>query len=125
MLAIKTALAEVDHTPTLIFDEIDQGIGGRIGAVVGQKLWGLSAVGNHQVVVVTHLPQLAGYGDVHYHVSKQVLDNRTRTSVRNLGDSGRIAELAEMLGTKGDSAVGGAESILRQVQVDKRTTPQS
>ncbi len=119
MLAIKTALAEVDHTPTLIFDEIDQGIGGRVGAVVGQKLWGLTAVGNHQVIVVTHLPQLAGYGDVHYHVSKQVIDGRTRTMVNNLSDSGRISELADMLGTKGNSATDGAESILRQVSHDK------
>ena len=111
MLAIKTALAEVDHTPTLIFDEIDQGIGGRVGAVVGQKLWRLTAVGNHQVVVVTHLPQLAGYGDVHFHVSKQVVNGRTRTMVQNLNFGDRIAELAEMLGTKGDSAVGGAKQF--------------
>lgn len=120
MLAIKTALAEVDNTPTLIFDEIDQGIGGRVGAVVGQKLWQLTAAGNHQVIVVTHLPQLAGYGDVHFHVSKQVAGGRTRTSVENLNQGGRVAELAAMLGTKGDSAVGGAESILRQVSFDKR-----
>ncbi len=125
MLAIKTALASVDNTPTLIFDEIDQGIGGRVGAVVGQKLWGLTSVGNHQVIVVTHLPQLAGYGDVHYHVSKQVLDGRTRTSVKNLSGGGRISELADMLGTAGDSAVGGAESILRQVDHDKGMVPQS
>ena len=124
MLAIKTALAQVDHTPTLIFDEIDQGIGGRVGAVVGQKLWGLTSTGNHQVVVVTHLPQLAGYGDVHFHVSKQVQDGRTRTIVKSLNSGDRIAELADMLGTKGDSAVGGARSILQQVQYDKgKITP--
>ncbi|HMT19706.1 MAG TPA: DNA repair protein RecN, partial [Promineifilum sp.] len=70
MLALKTALAQVDRTPTLIFDEIDQGIGGRVGDIVGRKLWGLAAEAGHQVVVVTHLPQLAGYGDAHFHVSK-------------------------------------------------------
>lgn len=120
MLALKTALAEVDGTPTLIFDEIDQGIGGRVGGVVGRKLWRLTAVGNHQVVVVTHLPQLAGYGDQHFHVSKHVINGRTSTAVSNLDVSGRIGELADMLGTSGASAVGGAEAILRQVQGDKR-----
>jgi DNA repair protein RecN (Recombination protein N) len=119
MLALKTALAEVDSTPTLIFDEIDQGIGGRVGGVVGRKLWRLTTAGNHQVIVVTHLPQLAGYGDVHFHVSKHVINGRTSTAVTNLDVSGRIGELADMLGTSGISAVGGAEAILRQVQDDK------
>jgi DNA repair protein RecN (Recombination protein N) len=120
MLALKTALAEVDSTPTLIFDEIDQGIGGRVGSVVGRKLWRLTAVGNHQVIVVTHLPQLAGYGDIHFHVSKHVVNDRTSTSVSNLDVGGRINELADMLGTRGDTAVSGAEAILRQVQDDKQ-----
>lgn len=119
MLALKTALAEVDITPTLIFDEIDQGIGGRIGDVVGQKLWGLAAVSNHQVIVVTHLPQLAGYGDVHFHVSKQVQDGRTLTHVENLEHHGRVRELAAMLGTSGQHAIGGAEAILQQAQHKK------
>lgn len=120
MLALKTALADVDRTPTLIFDEIDQGIGGRVGSVVGRKLWRLTSVGNHQVIVVTHLPQLAGYGDIHFHVSKHIIGGRTTTSVTNLDVSGRINELADMLGTRGDSARGGAEAILRQVQDDKQ-----
>ena len=120
MLALKTALAEVDGTPTLIFDEIDQGIGGRVGGVVGRKLWRLTAVGDHQVIVVTHLPQLAGYGDVHFHVSKHVVNGRTSTSVTNLDESGRVRELANMLGTSGDSAIDGAEAILRQVPDDRR-----
>lgn len=114
MLALKTALAQVDATPTLIFDEIDQGIGGRIGDVVGRKLWGLTAVADHQVIVVTHLPQLAGYGDVHFHVSKQVHDGRTLTHVESLNRDGRVRELAAMLGTRGEHATGGAESILQQ-----------
>ncbi|MCP4357265.1 MAG: DNA repair protein RecN [Chloroflexi bacterium] len=114
MLALKTALAQVDATPTLIFDEIDQGIGGRIGDVVGRKLWGLTTVGSHQVIVVTHLPQLAGYGDVHFHVSKQVQDGRTTTAVDDLQHDGRVQELAAMLGTQGKHATGGAGSILQQ-----------
>lgn len=112
MLALKTALAQVDATPTLIFDEIDQGIGGRIGNVVGQKLWGLTAVADHQVIVVTHLPQLAGYGDVHFHVSKKVQDGRTTTGVIPLQHDGRVQELAAMLGTQGEHATGGAEALL-------------
>ncbi|MCA9969362.1 MAG: DNA repair protein RecN [Anaerolineales bacterium] len=114
MLALKTALAEVDATPTLIFDEIDQGIGGRVGDVVGQKLWGLTTVADHQVIVVTHLPQLAGYGDQHMHVSKRVVQDRTTTAVATLDRNGRIDELAAMLGTQGVHARGGAEAILAQ-----------
>lgn len=113
MLALKTALAQVDKTPTLIFDEIDQGIGGRVGDVVGRKLWGLTAIADHQVIVVTHLPQLAGYGDVHFHVSKGQADGgRTTTRIKKLEGDGRIQELAAMLGTQGEHARGGAESIL-------------
>lgn len=115
MLALKTALAQVDSTPTLIFDEIDQGIGGRVGDVVGRKLWGLSAIAQHQVIVVTHLPQLAGYGDVHFHVSKRVSEGRTATAVSNLDERARIQELAAMLGTQAKYAREGAASILQQV----------
>ena len=119
MLSLKTALAQVDRTPTLIFDEIDQGIGGRIGDVVGRKLWGLTAVAQHQVIVVTHLPQLAGYGDVHFHVSKQVQQQRTITSVNALDITGRVHELANMLGTGREQAEGGAKSILEQAKQTK------
>jgi DNA repair protein RecN (Recombination protein N) len=116
MLALKTALAQVDSTPTLIFDEIDQGIGGRIGDTVGQKLWGLTQHGGHQVIVVTHLPQMAGYGDIHLHVRKQVNGGRTTTAVATLDREGRVNELGAMLGTQATEARNGAESILRQVE---------
>jgi DNA repair protein RecN (Recombination protein N) len=119
MLALKTALARVDETPTLIFDEIDQGIGGRVGDVVGRKLWELGAHGEHQVVVVTHLPQLAGYGDSHYHVSKGLSQERTVTLVTELDEGGRVAELAAMLGTHDDTARIGARSILQQARQAK------
>jgi DNA repair protein RecN (Recombination protein N) len=115
MLALKTVLAQVDETPTLIFDEIDQGIGGRVGDVVGRKLWGLTQPASHQVIVVTHLPQLAGYADGHYHVSKRLVADRTITAVDNLDRAGRITELAAMLGTQNEYAQGGAESILQHV----------
>ncbi len=113
MLALKRVLADADQTPTLIFDEIDTGIGGRVGSVVGEKLWALAAT--HQVMVVTHLAQLAGYGDKHYHVTKQVKGDRTSTIVSALDDeSRRITELAAMLGTEGESGKLSAQAILAQ-----------
>ena len=96
MLALKAVLSAADQVPTLIFDEIDQGIGGRVGGVVGQKLWGLTPA--HQVLCVTHLPQLAAYGDAHYQVDKAEVEGRTVTRVRALKGDERIDELAAMLG---------------------------
>lgn len=119
MLALKTVLAKVDATPTLIFDEIDQGIGGRVGDVVGQKLWGLTGPPKHQVIVVTHLPQLAGYADGHYNVSKRMVNGRTTTVVKSLDDGDRVDELAAMLGTEGEHATGSARSILQRVAAVK------
>ena len=113
----------IDQVEFLISDEIDQGIGGRVGDVVGRKLWGLAAEANHQVVVVTHLPQLAGYGDVHFHVSKAIDAGRTITHVAGLDRAGRVRELAAMLGTQGDTAVQGAESILQHVAEAKDGLP--
>lgn len=119
MLALKTALTAVDATPTLIFDEIDQGIGGRVGDIVGQKLWGLTTAADHQVIVVTHLPQLAGYGDAHFRVLKVVHEGRTTTAVHNLDGNGRIEELAAMLGTHDEHARGGAAAILQHAAAAK------
>ncbi|MHB1293712.1 MAG: DNA repair protein RecN [Anaerolineae bacterium] len=96
MLALKTALATADTVPTLIFDEIDAGIGGRTGAVVGHKLWSLAA--DHQVLCVTHLAQIASYGHRHYRVSKAVVGERTVSSARLLSREERVEELAVMLG---------------------------
>lgn len=110
MLALKSVLSHADQVPTLIFDEIDQGIGGRIGSVVGHKLWGLSDT--HQVLCVTHLAQLAGFGDQHYKVSKHVEDGRTVTRVAQLSEQGRVDELAEMLGAETSSARQSAFDIL-------------
>jgi len=117
MLALKGVLARADRTPTLIFDEIDQGIGGRVGAIVGRKLWGLAE--NHQVLCITHLPQLAGFGDQHYKVEKEVLGNRTVTQVYLLDKGERVPELALMLGGMGEKTLESAEEILAQVQAEK------
>ncbi len=112
MLAIQTVLSRSASTPTLIFDEIDQGIGGRVGTVVGTKLWGLSR--GHQVLCVTHLPQLAAFGAAHLRVEKITRDNRTATSVRALSRKERVEEIAQMLGTTGKTGVQGAEQLLRE-----------
>lgn len=96
MLALKTVLTSADEVPTLIFDEIDQGIGGRAGGIVGRKLWGLTA--GHQVLCVTHLPQLACYGDLHLKVDKEQTGGRTVTRVEVLDEAGRLEELAAMIG---------------------------
>ena len=96
MLGLKGVLAQADRTPTLIFDEIDQGIGGRVGAIVGEKLWRLAS--NHQVLCITHLPQLAAYGDQHIKVDKIIQEGRTLTRTRTLDPEERIPEMASMLG---------------------------
>jgi len=125
MLALKTVLSREDRTPTLIFDEIDQGIGGRIGAVVGTKLWRLTATPGvddfrHQVMCITHLPQLAGFGDAHFKVMKQVVSGRTVTQVKQIEGKARVRELAQMLGTHGTAAEEGALEILEQSEQLKR-----
>ena len=120
MLALKTVLSAADETPTLIFDEIDQGIGGRAGGVVGYKLWSLSP--KHQVLCVTHLPQLAGYGDTHYKVDKKVAGERTVASVQELDMDSRLEELAQMLGTATEVTRQSAQEILEAVKKSKEGT---
>ena len=110
MLALKNVLARADSIPTLIFDEIDQGIGGRVGMVVGEKLWQLAR--QHQVFVVTHLPQLAAFGDQHFRVGKQVKDGRTLTQVDALEDAARLDELAQMLGNLSEANRAAAQEAL-------------
>jgi DNA repair protein RecN (Recombination protein N) len=119
MLALKTILAGADATPTLIFDEIDAGISGLTGQIVGEMLWHLAqgsrgATGwGHQVICVTHLPQLAAFGDQHYHVAKRVVAGRTSTVVTDLDAAARTLELAQMLGgVATESAARNAAELL-------------
>jgi DNA repair protein RecN (Recombination protein N) len=119
MLALKNVLARADQTPTLIFDEIDQGIGGRVGAVVGQKLWRLAR--QHQVLCVTHLPQLAAYGDQHFKVEKSVQSGRTITHVVSLEGQPRLQELANMLGEVSEGTLQSAHEILDLVRATTST----
>lgn len=111
MLGLKNVMARADEVPSLIFDEIDQGIGGRVGMVVGQKLWHLSRT--HQVFCVTHLPQLAVFGDQHYQVQKLVDKGRTLTRVEPLDGEARLLELSQMLGEVGEGTLRSAHELLQ------------
>jgi DNA repair protein RecN (Recombination protein N) len=111
MLAMKNVLAQADHIPTLVFDEIDQGIGGRVGTIVGHKLWMLSR--NHQVFCITHLPQLAAFGHQHFRVQKSIDEGRTTTHAEAIDGEARLHELAQMLGDVSESTLQSANEILR------------
>ena len=96
MLAIKTILASSDEIPTLIFDEIDTGISGRTAQKVSEKL---SLVGRlHQVICITHLPQIAAMADSHYVIQKNIVNGATVSEIRVLSQDDSVAELARMLG---------------------------
>jgi len=96
VLALKAILAETEMVETIVFDEVDAGIGGSVAEVVGKKLSALAR--HHQVVCITHLPQIAKFGDHHFRISKQVSDGRTRTTIERLGETERVKEIARMLG---------------------------
>lgn len=95
LLAMKSILSSVDVLPTLVFDEVDVGVGGRAGAVVGEKLWAMT--NNHQVICITHLPQVAAFADAHYTITKQVEAGRTRSLIQALDADDRVDEIAAML----------------------------
>jgi DNA repair protein RecN (Recombination protein N) len=95
MLALKSILSEADQTPTLVFDEVDVGVGGRSGQVVGETLWSLTK--NHQVIVITHLPQIAAFGDTHFQIAKSERNGRVISTVNELDATIRQEELAAML----------------------------
>ena len=115
-LAIKRVLAEADQTPTLVFDEIDAGIGGRTADPIGRSLWGLAR--RHQVLCVTHLPQIAAHADTHFRIAKRERDGRTVTVVERLDHEGRMVELAAMLGGgPGDAAsLASARELLDRAE---------
>jgi DNA repair protein RecN (Recombination protein N) len=103
MLAIKTVLADVDMVPTLVFDEIDAGIGGKVANQVGEELKRVAA--HHQVFVITHLPQIASRADHHLLVEKRDVEGKTATAVDELSGDARIRELARLLGGDPESTV--------------------
>jgi DNA repair protein RecN (Recombination protein N) len=112
-LALKVVLAQADETPLLVFDEVDAGVGGRNAAAVGERLRALSRY--HQVLCVTHLPQVAAHADAHLVVGKRVSGGRTSTEVRALDAEARRAELAAMLAGEGagEEAHAAADALLR------------
>jgi DNA repair protein RecN (Recombination protein N) len=115
-LALKSVLARADETPTLIFDEVDAGIGGRSADPVGHLLWRLGR--DHQVICVTHLPQIAAYADHHLRIEKHQRDGRTVTEIEPLSDEMRVEELAQMLGGSAGAAASraAAESLLERAR---------
>ena len=115
-LAIKQVLADADETPTLVFDEVDTGIGGRSADPIGRRLWTLAR--RHQVLCVTHLPQIAVHADAHFHIAKRERDGRTVTEVTALDREGRIVELAQMLAGSGGgtAALASARELLDRAE---------
>ncbi|MGC7846059.1 DNA repair protein RecN [Desulforudis sp. 1088] len=102
MLALRNALAEGDKVPTLVFDEVDAGVGGRALDAVAEKLADISR--HHQVICVTHAPQIASFAKRHFQISKEVVQGRTRTLVSVLDENSRLEELSRMLAGKGVSS---------------------
>jgi DNA repair protein RecN (Recombination protein N) len=96
VLALKAILAESDAVETIVFDEVDAGIGGGTAEVVGRKLSDLAR--HHQIICITHLPQIAKFGEHHFSISKHVDDGRTKTAIQPLSREDRTKEIARMLG---------------------------
>ena len=120
MLALEVALAGADPVPTMVFDEVDAGVGGRAAVEIGRRLARLAA--RHQVIVVTHLPQVAAYADRHLVVDKAAAaDGAARSSVRTVADADRIVELARMLAGLDDTDTGRAhaEELLAAAALDR------
>nr|MDQ3043686.1 DNA repair protein RecN [Chloroflexota bacterium] len=95
MLALKSILSRADATPTLVFDEVDVGVGGRSGQVVGEKLWRL--INGHQVIVISHLAQIAAFANAHFRITKVERAGRVSSQVDRIDENERVYELAEML----------------------------
>ena len=110
MLALKSALASQDDTPLLVFDEIDANVGGEIARAVGMKMRELG--GEHQVIAITHFPQVAALAQHHYLISKGMLNDRTVSRLEEVSGDTRVTELMRMLGTTGASAMAHARELL-------------
>ncbi|MCP2170123.1 DNA repair protein RecN [Goodfellowiella coeruleoviolacea] len=120
MLAIEVVLAHADPVPTMVFDEVDAGVGGRAAVEIGRRLARLART--HQVIVVTHLPQVAAYADQHLVVDKSAEGGLTRSGVRVLDETSRVVELARMLAglDSTDTGRAHAEELLAAAEQDKR-----
>ena len=118
MLAIRTIFASEEEIPCIVFDEIDQGIGGRVGEMVGRKLLNLSK--NLQTIVITHLPQIASLGEVHIVLSKNFTEGKTYLTAKRVEDEERVYEIARMIGglKVTDTAINHARELLKQREVE-------
>ena len=114
MLALKTILAKADRLPVLVFDEIDTGISGRIAAAVGKSLKGLSEF--HQIIAITHLPQIAGFADCHFVAEKHEAKGRTASRLRKLDDDERVREVARLMSGEEvtEASLQGARQLVRR-----------
>jgi DNA repair protein RecN (Recombination protein N) len=114
MLALKTILAKADRLPLLVFDEIDVGISGRIAQAVGKSLKSLSQF--HQVISITHLPQIAGFADCHFAVEKNETKNRTSSTIRKLSEMERVREVARLLSGEEvtEASLNGAKELIER-----------
>jgi DNA repair protein RecN (Recombination protein N) len=112
MLSLKTILAKNDKLPLLIFDEIDTGVSGRVAQKVGNALKSLAFA--HQVIAITHLPQIAGAADLHYAVEKKTLDNRVSSSIRRLEQDEKIKEIAKLMSGENitEASLKGARELM-------------
>jgi DNA repair protein RecN (Recombination protein N) len=112
MLTLKSVLAKSDKLPLLIFDEIDAGISGNIAQKVGQTLKSLSSY--HQIIAITHLPQIAAFSNQHYAVEKQTLENRVISSIKQLNDNEKVMEVAKLLSGEKitDSSIKSAKELI-------------
>lgn len=119
MLALRCLLASKDQIETVIFDEVDAGIGGRAAGAIAQKIRELG--GHHQVFCITHLPQIAALADVHYMVTKDLVNGRTQSAIRRLSPDERVKEIARMLA--GDAITDQTVAYARELLADKAANP--
>jgi len=117
MLAIKTVISDNDSTPIMVFDEIDVNIGGEVAFNVGTELYKIGK--KHQVICISHLPQVASFADNHIYVKKESNANRTLTKVKTITHSERVFEISRMLGG-GKASVIHAEEIINKTEEIKK-----
>ncbi len=112
MLAFKTVFADYDNIDTLILDEIDTGISGKTAQLVGEKIKGISR--DHQIICVSHLPQIASFANTHFLIEKKTISNETQSFVRKLNDEDRILEISRLIGGSNitNTTISHAKEIL-------------
>ena len=114
MLALKAVLAKSERLPILVFDEIDTGISGPIARRAGESMHRLGQF--HQIIAITHLPQIASLGDVHFEVEKTIVDGRTRTHIRRLDEAERAEAVAQLLAgaSVSEAALQSARELIEE-----------